>query len=115
MLLRCIIYNKQGFNGTLSGPHNSIRAFTSNLRTTYPHIFGVTDFKYVDHQPPNQLLKGVKVWPVTEIVTYGFDPKLAPLEMTGTHLSPQQFHEALADPNSVVIDVRNFLRKIIQF
>jgi hypothetical protein len=32
-----------------------------------PSTFGQTDFKYVDNQPDNQLLKGLKVWPVTEI------------------------------------------------
>jgi len=53
------------------------------------------------------------VWPVTEIVTYGFDPKLAPLEKTGTHLSPKDWHKALEDPNSVVIDVRNFNESLI--
>lgn len=49
-----------------------------------PSTFGETDFKYVDGLPANQMLKGLKVWPVTEIVTYGFDPKDAPLEKTGT-------------------------------
>ena len=28
--------------------------------------------------------------------------------MGGTHLSPQEFHDSMADKNSVVIDVRNF-------
>jgi predicted sulfurtransferase len=42
------------------------------------------------------------VWPVTEIVTYGFNPEEAPLDMRGTHLSPQEFHNALENPNSVV-------------
>ena len=46
-------------------------------------------------------------------MTYGFDPKLAPLEMTGNHLTPQQFHDAMADPRSVVIDVRNFNETLI--
>lgn len=104
---------REGFNGTLTGPYRGIRVFTASLRTKYPSIFGETDFKYVDNQPTNQLLKGLKVWPVTEIVTYGFDPKLAPLEMTGTHLTPQEFHEAMADPRSVVIDVRNFNETLI--
>jgi UPF0176 protein len=54
-----------------------------------------------------------KVWPVTEIVTYGFDPQDAPLDKRGTHLTPQEFHEALAKPNTVVIDVRNFNESVI--
>jgi hypothetical protein len=32
-----------------------------------PKTFSKVDFKYVDNQPDNQLLKGLKVWPVTEV------------------------------------------------
>lgn len=99
---------REGFNGTLTGPHDGVRVFTAALRTYDPATFGETDFKYVDNQPDNQLLKGLKVFPVREIVTYGFDPRDAPLDMRGTHLPPKDFHDALAEPNSVVIDVRNF-------
>ncbi len=51
---------------------------------------------------------GLKVWPVTEIVTYGFNPDDAPLDMGGIHLTPQQFHDTMAEENTVVVDVRNF-------
>lgn len=53
------------------------------------------------------------MWPVSEIVTYGFDPSLAPLELTGTHLKPREFHEAMKDPRAVMIDVRNFNETLI--
>ena len=104
---------KEGYNGTLTGPYEGVRAFTAALveydRKTFEH----TDFKFVDNMPENQLLKELKVFPVTEIVTYGFSPSQAPLDMRGTHLSPQDFHKALEDPNSVVIDVRNFNETLI--
>ena len=32
-----------------------------------PKTFTDVDFKFVDGQPDNQLLKGLKVWPVTEV------------------------------------------------
>ena len=53
------------------------------------------------------------MWPVTEIVTYGFDPADAPLEKTGTHLSPAEFHKAMMNENSIMIDVRNFNETLI--
>lgn len=62
---------REGFNATLTGRRDSTRVFTSSLREKWPHIFGGIDFKYVDGLPENQLLKGLKVFPVTEIVTYG--------------------------------------------
>ena len=33
------------------------------------------------------MLQGLKVWPVSEMVTYGFNVKDAPLELTGVILS----------------------------
>ncbi|KAH8092096.1 hypothetical protein JL720_5677 [Aureococcus anophagefferens] len=59
------------------------------------------------------MLKGVKCWPVAEIVTYGFDARDAPLDKGGTHLAPADFHRALEDPDAVVIDVRNYNESLI--
>ncbi len=104
---------REGFNGTLTGPNDAIRAFTTELRRWDNATFGKTDFKYVDNQPDNQLLPTLKVFPVTEIVTYGFNTEEAPLHMGGTHLKPKEFHKALENKNSVVIDVRNFNETVI--
>ena len=104
---------REGFNSTLTGPHDSMRQFTAFLRKFDHATFGETDFKYVDNQPQNQLLPTLKVFPVAEIVTYGFKSADAPMEKTGTHLSPTEFHKALAEPNSVVIDVRNYNETLI--
>ena len=66
---------REGVNGTLTGPKAGIRAFTTALAARYPKTFGgeYNQFKYVDGLPENQMLKGLKVWPVAELVTYGFD------------------------------------------
>jgi predicted sulfurtransferase len=104
---------KEGFNSTLTGSHSAVREFAAALREFNPGTFSHTDFKYVDGLPSNQLLKGLKVWPVSEIVTYGFDPNDAPLEKRGVHLSPAEFHKAMMSENSVVIDVRNFNETLI--
>ena len=47
------------------------------------------------------------------IYNVGFDPALAPLELTGNHLTPQQFHAAMQDPNAIMIDVRNYNETLI--
>ena len=106
---------REGYNATLTGSADGIRSFTSSLSKLDYDLFGNnhTDFKYVDGLPPNQRLKGLKVWFVNEIVTYGFDTRKAPLDKRGTHLSPADFHKALEDPNAVVIDVRNFNETLI--
>jgi len=104
---------REGFNATLTGPTAGTRKFTEFLRKTDPATFANTDFKYVDGQSDNKRLKELKVWPVTEIVTYGFDPADAPLNLRGTHLKPREFHKAMEDPNAIMIDVRNFNESLI--
>ena len=106
---------QEGYNATLTGPPDGIRAFTASLADLDWDTFGENrvDFKYVDGLPKNQRLKGIKCWAVSEIVTYGFDPQDAPMQMTGTHLKPREWHKALEDPNAVVIDVRNFNETLI--
>ena len=104
---------REGFNSTLTGSYQGIRNFTACLKEYDPKTFGQTDFKYVDGLPENHMLKDFKVFPVTEIVTYGFNPRDAPLEKTGVHLPPEEFHKALEDKDVVVIDVRNFNETLI--
>jgi predicted sulfurtransferase len=97
----------EGFNGTLSGTAAGIRAFTDALREYSPEHFGAIDFKYVDGLQDNKAFKGLKVWPVEELVTYGFDVAQAPLGMGGTHVKPDVFTAMASDPEAVLIDVRN--------
>lgn len=97
----------------LTGSYDGIRAFTNDLKEYQPHNFANTDFKYVDRQPDNHLLRELKVWPVSELVTYGFNAADAPIEAGGTHLSPKEFHKAMELPNTVMIDVRNFNETLI--
>jgi predicted sulfurtransferase len=102
--LRCA---KEGFNGTLTGSAAGIRAFCQDLREYEPQHFGNTDFKLVDGLRDTQKLKGLKVWHVDELVTYGFGKSDGVLEKGGTHLSPQDWHDGAAEEGAVLIDVRN--------
>ena len=106
---------REGYNGTLVGPHEGVRAFTRDLADFDVATFGNdrVDFKYVDNLPDSQLLKGLKVFPVAEIVTYGLDDNNASLEHGGKHLSPAEYHAAMANPNSIMIDVRNYNESLI--
>jgi len=104
--LRCA---REGFNGTLTGPPDGIRAFCEDLRQYQPGHFGQTDFKLVDGLRENQRLKGLKVWHVEELVTYGFNASKgeAKIEDGGTHLPPAEWHKKAAEDGAVLIDVRN--------
>ncbi len=98
--------------GTLTGSAEGIRGFCQDLRDYDYEKFGATDFKIVDGLRDNQRLKGLKVWHVEELVTYGFGDAtatrgVAPLEAGGTHLPPEEWHAKAAEPDTVLIDVRN--------
>lgn len=97
----------EGFNGTLTGPPQGIRAFCQALREYSPSNFGGVDYKIVDGMADNKAFRGLKVWPVVELVNYGFEASQARLEFGGTHVKPDVWTEMASKPNTVMIDVRN--------
>lgn len=116
---------REGLNGTLMGSYSSIRKFTAELTEWHAanpsghRVHGQSEdnpwsFKYVDNQPDSVLEKELKVFPVSELVTYGFPRNAAAsISAGGKHLSPAEYHKAMEDPNAVMIDVRNFNESII--
>lgn len=101
----------EGFNGTLSGPPEGIRAFCKSLREYDPKNFGEVDFKVVDGLADNKAFRGLKVWAVEELVTYGLKKGAAedeaPLVKGGIHVKPSEWTERSARADTVMIDVRN--------
>ncbi|GAX20963.1 hypothetical protein FisN_1Lh374 [Fistulifera solaris] len=112
---------REGLNVTLSAiddQHNTavetLRHFCRDLKRFDPKVFSQTDFKFIDHVQADRHFKDLKLFPVQELVFYGFpkrkeDQDPAPLEKTGFHLPPADFHKMLEQDSSstVVIDVRN--------
>jgi predicted sulfurtransferase len=100
----------EGFNSTLTGPPQGIRNFCDALREFDPVNFGKTDFKIVDGMADNKAFRNLKVFPVTELVTYGI-PDIAEIEAKiengGIHVKPDEWTRLAAQPNTVMIDVRN--------
>ena len=105
---------REGFNGTLTGSYDAIRAFCKAICERWPKAGFDQNFKFVDKQPDSQLLKDLKIIPCTELVTYGF-PRNASASITagGKHLTPTEYHQAMEHPDAVMIDVRNFNESII--
>ena len=97
----------EGFNGTLTGPQAGVRAFCEALRAFSPQHFGATDFKLVDGLQDSKRFRTLKVWPVEELVTYGFSAAQAPLASGGKHVKPEEWTELAARGDTVMVDVRN--------
>jgi predicted sulfurtransferase len=99
----------EGFNATLTGPPQGIRAFCDALREYDPTQFSNIDFKIVDNLEDSKGFKTLKVWPVDALVNYGIDAAdtQAPLDHGGYHAKPDEWTELSKRPNTIMIDVRN--------
>lgn len=99
----------EGLNCTLtsSNPHN-MRSFCQALRDWNP-IFLNTDFKLTDGIHTSKLFRSLSIRKATELVAYGLAGAKAPSlsQFGGTHLNATDYHQAMKDPNTVIVDVRN--------
>lgn len=104
----------EGFNCTLTSTKHNIYNFIQYLRK-FNAIFLNTEFKCTHDLPTTQRFPILKIIPVKELVNYGLDGKKAPSikEYSGVHLEPIDYHQKLADPNTIIIDVRNHYEAII--
>jgi predicted sulfurtransferase len=105
--------SREGFNGTLTGSYDGIRAWTTALRGYYNGYFkdmkDGDDFKYTDNLPIGQAFPKLKVFPVVELVNYGLGVDDPPpiSKHGGVHLAPTDYNAKLKESNTVVIDIRN--------
>ena len=99
---------KEGLNCTLTGTHDHILEYCQALRVFGNGEFLSTEFKLTTDLPAAQAFPSVKIMPVTELVNYGLSGDRAPpIQYTGTHLDPQEYHNKMQESDTVMIDVRN--------
>ncbi|GAX14968.1 hypothetical protein FisN_12Lh332 [Fistulifera solaris] len=99
----------EGVNFTLSGMPKDVRAFCTALREWNP-LFNETDFKLTDWLPKDKLFKSLSIRKTEELVAYGLagDDKAPSLKkFAGTHLEADEYHKAMTDKDTVIVDVRN--------
>eukprot|EP00536_Pseudo-nitzschia_multiseries_P015429 jgi/Psemu1/218062/e_gw1.886.17.1 len=108
----------EGVNCTLTAPSaEQIRGFCQALRDEWgvvdndsdKNLFQETDFKITDGLPQSQRFKSLSIRKTDELVAYGLEGEKAPSieKFGGEHLTAVDYHNALQDKNTVVIDVRN--------
>lgn len=98
----------EGLNCTLTGRPQDIRSFCYALRE-WQDIFNETDFKLTDGVEKSKLFKSLSIRKANELVAYGLAGEKAPSlkKFGGTHLEADEYHEAMHDPDTVIVDVRN--------
>ena len=100
---------REGLNCTLTGLPHQVRAFCNDLRDWKPDLFRHTDFKLTDGIERSKLFKSLSIRKCQELVAYGLSGDKAPSleKFGGTHLEAPDYHKAMQDPNTVIVDVRN--------
>ncbi len=98
-----ILIAGEGINGTLSGTVDQTDAYMYAMKMD-PR-FKDMDFK--TDKVKEHAFKKLYVRPKKEIVTLNLDCEIDPNEISGRHLKPKEFLEAMEDENAVIIDARN--------
>ena len=99
-----ILIAKEGINGTVSGTQAACEiyqaAMTADPRTASMH-WKVDEAS--EHAFPKLSIKVRE-----EVVALGLgEEDFSPIDLTATHLKPQEWREAMKDPDAVLIDARN--------
>ncbi len=102
-LLGTVLVAREGFNGTLAGSADAVRAVFDWLRDRCCLGEGL-DARWTDADSAPFRRMRVKV--KKEIVALG-RPDILPHRGTGKHVAPEDWDALIADPDVLVIDTRN--------
>lgn len=97
-----LLLAEEGINGTIAGPEAGVRAVLQYLRND-PRL---APLEHKESWAETQPFYRLKVKLKREIVTMGI-PNVHAATMAGTYVRPEQWNALIADPDVVVIDVRN--------
>ncbi len=95
---------REGINAQMSVPEHNLVQFLNQLYAI--HELGQLPIKYAIEDDGKSFYKlTIKVRP--KIVADGLEHGTYDLSRVGKHLSALEFHEALDEPNTIVVDMRN--------
>jgi UPF0176 protein len=96
---------QEGINAQMSMPEENVADFLSSLYSFHTELNNLP-IKYAIEDNGKSFYKlTIKVRP--KIVADGLENNSYDLSKVGTHLSALEFHNALNEPNTIVVDMRN--------
>lgn len=98
-----ILIAGEGINGTLSGTPEQTDAYMCALKMD-PRF---KDMEFKIDKAKEHAFKKLYVRQKKEIVTLNLDQDIDPNILSGKHLKPKEFYEAMKEDNVVIIDARN--------
>lgn len=98
-----VLIAHEGINGTVSGTFEQTEEYMAKMHAD-PR-FADMAFKVDPHD--GHAFKKMHVRHRPELVTLRLEDDVNPKQTTGQHLSPEEFHEAMQDENTIILDARN--------
>jgi len=98
-----ILVASEGINGTVSGTWEQTEAYINEMKSD-PRFESMV-FK-ID-EADKHAFKKMHVRPRAELVTLRLEDDINPKRITGKHLSPKEFFNAMQDEDTVLLDARN--------
>ena len=98
-----ILLAPEGINGTISGTAQGVQAVLEFLSCDQ-RLVGLTP-KY--STATGKTFKRMKIKIKKEIVSMG-KAEVKPAKVTGEYISPEAWNDVIADPDTVVVDARNY-------
>lgn len=102
-LMGRILVAHEGINGTVSGTPEQTEQYMQAMRKD-PRFFDIV-FKIEESQ--GHAFRKMKVKVKSEIVHLSLEDDVNPHQVTGKHLKPKDFYEAMQDDDVVILDARN--------
>src|SRR5699024_7683513 len=98
-----ILVAENGINGTVSGRVEQTNEYMEHMHNS--PLFKDTVFKIDEHD--GHAFKKMHVRAREELVTLRLEGATDPRDLTGQHLTPTEFYEAMQDEDTVILDTRN--------
>ena len=98
-----ILVSKGGINGTVSGTIEQIEKYKDYVHS----LPGFENLWFKEDEADGYAHKKMHVRVRDEIVSLRLEDDVDPMEITGDFLEPKDFHEALLDEDTIVLDTRN--------
>ena len=97
-----ILLAPEGINGTISGSHEEILKTIEELKKDVR----LSDLESKFAEALGETFKRMKIRLKKEIVSMGKE-NINPGQITGTHVSAEEWNQIIQDPNTLVVDTRN--------
>lgn len=98
-----VLVGSEGINGTVSGTIEQTKKYMDYVHS----LPGFEDVWFKEDLADNFAHKKMYVRHREEIVALNLEDDIDPHQITGQYLNPKEFHDALLDEDTIVLDTRN--------